>query len=89
MESQQRAQEAKDREREVLRAHRTAERERVRAGKRPFYLKKAERRKLALVERFAELAPKQLDRAIGRRRKKKAGKERRGMPAARRGGSDG
>ncbi|MCJ1260203.1 rRNA biogenesis protein rrp36 [Lobaria immixta] len=84
MESRKKTQEAKDQQQEVVRAHRAKEKELVRQGKKPFYLKRAEQKKLVLVERFAGLKGKQLDRVIERRRKKKAGRARRAMPEGRR-----
>lgn len=84
LESRKKTHEAKDQQREVVRAHRAKEKELVRQGKKPFYLKRAEQKKLALVDRFAGLKGKQLDRVIERRRKKKAGRARREMPEGRR-----
>ena len=66
MESRKKTQEAKDQQQEVVRAHRTKEKELVRQGKKPFYLKRAEQKKLALVERFAGLKGKQVDGRRGR-----------------------
>lgn len=84
MESRKKTDVAKDQEQAVLRVHRAKEKELVRQGKKPFYLKRAERKKLALVERFEGLKEKQVDKAIERRRKKKTARERRGMPEGRR-----
>ncbi|KAL2162770.1 hypothetical protein VTH06DRAFT_6606 [Thermothelomyces fergusii] len=84
MESRKQAQERKDRERAVLEAHRRRERELVRQGKKPFYLKRSEQKKLALVEQFKGMKKKQVDRAIERRRKKLASKEKKLLPTARR-----
>ncbi|KAI9850678.1 MAG: rRNA biogenesis protein rrp36 [Thelocarpon superellum] len=85
MESKRKAQEAKDQQQEILRRHRAQEKELIKQGKKPFYLKKAEQKKLALVERYSGLKEKQLERVMERRRKKKASKERRNMPLERRG----
>lgn len=84
MESRQKTQEAKDQQQKVIRSHRAKEKELVRAGKKPFYLKRAEQKKLALVERFAGLKEKQADRIIERRRKKTASRARKEMPEGRR-----
>ncbi|MCJ1470165.1 rRNA biogenesis protein rrp36 [Pseudocyphellaria aurata] len=84
MESRQKTQEAKDQQQKVVRSHRAKEKELVRQGKKPFYLKRAEQKKLALVERFARLKEKQIDRIIDRRRKKTAGRARKKMPEGRR-----
>ena len=84
MESRKQAQTAKDDQQAVLRAHRAAEKELIKQGKKPFYLKKAEQKKRALVARFEGMNEKQVERLIERRRKKRAGRERRGMPDGRR-----
>lgn len=85
MESRKKTQEAKDQQQEILRRHRKEEKEKIEQGKKPFYLKKAEQKKMALVERFEGMKKKQVDKVIERRRKKATAKERRGMPEARRG----
>lgn len=85
MESRKKAQERKDQEQEVLRKHRREEKEKIEKGKKPFYLKDSERKKLALEERFRGMKGKQADRVIERRRKKMAQRDRRGMPEERRG----
>jgi ribosomal RNA-processing protein 36 len=45
----------------------------------------AEQKKLALIDRFQNMKSKQRDKVIERRRKKVTSKERRNMPAERRG----
>ncbi|KAI9786879.1 MAG: rRNA biogenesis protein rrp36 [Geoglossum umbratile] len=84
MESRKKAQEAKDKQQEIWDAHRRKEKELVKQGKKPFFLKKAEQRKLALVERYSKLKGKELNRVIERKRRKKASKERKNMPFLRR-----
>ncbi|CAD6575471.1 MAG: rRNA bioproteinsis protein rrp36 [Alectoria sarmentosa] len=86
MESRKKAQETREQQQEVLKRHRKDEKEKVEQGKRPFYLKKADQKKRALVERFEGMKGKQVDKVIERRRKKRAAKERKGMPDARRAG---
>ena len=85
MESRKKVQEMKEQQQEVLRKHRKEEKEKIEQGKRPFYLKKADQKKMALVEKFEGMKGKQVDKLIERRRKKKAARERKGMPEARRG----
>ncbi|KAI9826889.1 MAG: rRNA biogenesis protein rrp36 [Thelocarpon impressellum] len=85
MESKRKAQAAKDRQQEVLRAHRSQEKELVKQGKKPFYLKKSEQKKRVLVDRFEGLKEKQVEKVLERKRKKKAQRERRNMPDERRG----
>lgn len=84
MESRKKTEAVKDQEQAVLRVHRAKEKELVMQGKRPFYLKRGEQKRLALVERFEGLKDKQVDKVVERRRKKKTTRERRGMPAGRR-----
>lgn len=84
MESRKKTQAAKDQEQAVLRAYRAKEKELVIQGKKPFYLKRGERKRLALVERFEGLKENQVDKIVERRRKKKTARERRGMPEGRR-----
>ncbi|MCJ1476824.1 rRNA biogenesis protein rrp36 [Lambiella insularis] len=85
MESREKARVAKERQQEVVREHRRREKEAVEKGKKPFYLKKVEQKKLALVKKFEGMGERKMEKVIERRRKKKASKERRGMPDGRRG----
>ncbi|MCJ1354358.1 MAG: rRNA biogenesis protein rrp36 [Icmadophila ericetorum] len=85
MEAQQKTKAAKEAEQAVLREHRKKEREAVEKGKKPYFLKKGEAKKNVLVRRFEGLGEKRVEKVIERRRKKKAAKERRGMPDYRRG----
>jgi ribosomal RNA-processing protein 36 len=85
MESKIAANKAREREEKVKREHKKKEKEAVTQGKKPFYLKKSEVKKQALVERFEGMKSRQKDKVIQRRRKKLAAKERRDMPMARRG----
>ncbi|KAL8791402.1 MAG: hypothetical protein Q9213_000018 [Squamulea squamosa] len=87
MESRKKAQQMKDQESEIQRVHRAKEKELVKQGKKPFYLKKGDQKKLALVKRFEGIKGKRLDKVIERRRKKNAQKERRDMPERRRTGN--
>lgn len=84
MESRKKAQERKRKEAEILDRHRREEKELVKQGKKPFYLKKTEQRKRLLVDRFSELKGRQLARVLERRRKKVEGKEKKKMPWSRR-----
>lgn len=84
MESRKKTEAAKDQEQAVLRVYRAKEKELVMQGKKPFYLKRGERKRLALVKRFDGLKDNQVDKVVERRRKKKTARERRGMPEGRR-----
>jgi len=88
MESQLKAQKRKDRERELLEEHRKNEKELVKQGKKPFYLKKAEQKKKLLLDQYANMKKGQVDKAIERRRKKLAAKEKKALPMARRTAED-
>ena len=84
MESQDKARARKEEQQEIIRSHRRQEQEAVKQGKKPFYLKKGQQKKLALVKKFEGLGEKKAEKVIERRRKKKAGRERREMPDGRR-----
>lgn len=84
MESKKKAQERKDKAQKVLDEHKKKEKELVRQGKNPFYLKRSEQKKRVVVETFKGMKKGQVDRAIERRRKKVAGKEKKLLPWARR-----
>ncbi|KAI9679081.1 MAG: rRNA biogenesis protein rrp36 [Trizodia sp. TS-e1964] len=86
MESKLKAQAAKDKQQELIREHRRKERTLVKQGKKPFYLKEREVKKLALVDRFNSLKSKQLDRVMHRKRKKLASRDMKNMPEPRRAG---
>lgn len=88
MESRKKAQDRKDKERAVLEEHRMKEKELVKQGKTPFYLKKSEQKKRVMVAQFEGMKKGQVDKAIERRRKKVAGKEKKLMPWTRRGAEE-
>lgn len=59
------------------------------AGKAPFFLSKAEKRKRGLVAKYEELqAAGRLDAYMAKRRRKNAAKDHRYLPSGRRGGGD-
>lgn len=84
MESQEHTRKRKEEQQDVVREHKKREKELVKEGKQPFYLKKSEQKKIALVDRFQNMKSKQRDKVIERRRKKTTAKERRNMPDERR-----
>jgi ribosomal RNA-processing protein 36 len=84
MESKKKAQERKRREAEILGRHRKEEKELVKQGKKPFYLKKSERQKRVLIENYSQLKGKQLDHVLERRRKKLEQRDKKKLPWARR-----
>ncbi|KAK0635663.1 hypothetical protein B0T17DRAFT_516894 [Bombardia bombarda] len=84
MESKKKARVRKEREEKLIEEHRRQEKELVKQGKQPFYLKKSEQKKRLLVDQFASMKKGQVDKAIERKRKKVAGKEKKSLPFARR-----
>jgi ribosomal RNA-processing protein 36 len=86
MENRRKAVEAADLERDIVRRHRKKEMELIREGKkeRPWFLKKGDVRKEALVERFKGMKEKEREKFMARRRKRKASREKKGMPTMRR-----
>lgn len=83
MESRKQAEEARERERVVVREHRKGETEKVKEGKRPFFLKEGEVRRRVLVGRFEGMGERRRERVVERRRKKMAGREKKLMPVRR------
>ncbi|KXH42456.1 hypothetical protein CNYM01_12811 [Colletotrichum nymphaeae SA-01] len=76
MESKMKARERKQRADDVIQEHKRKEKELVKEGKQPFYLKKSEQKKRFLMDQFAGMKKKQVDRTIERKRKKVVGRER-------------
>ncbi|CAG8516257.1 2700_t:CDS:2 [Paraglomus occultum] len=70
------------RKNQLKREHKKAELQRVAQGKKPFYLKRSEEKKLELVETYNKLKnnPKKLEKVIEKRRKKNAAKEHKRIP---------
>ncbi|KAH6892067.1 hypothetical protein B0T10DRAFT_284016 [Thelonectria olida] len=79
MESKKKSRVRKEEEQNLLKEHRKREKDLVAQGKTPFYLKKSEQKKQLLTERYASMSKGQVDRAIERKRKKYAGKEKKEM----------
>jgi ribosomal RNA-processing protein 36 len=76
MESRKKAKSRKEHEEKILDEHKKREKELVRQGKQPFYLKKAEQKKRFLLDQFASMSSGQVNRAIEKKRKKTAGREK-------------
>jgi len=84
MESRQKAREDKNRADEILREQKAKERELVKNGKKPFFLKKSEQKVLILQDKFNHLqGTSALEKALERRRKKNSSKEKRRLPYSR------
>ncbi|KAL8824026.1 MAG: hypothetical protein Q9191_005358, partial [Dirinaria sp. TL-2023a] len=83
MESRKQADERKEAQQKVVREHRKEERQKVKEGKRPFFLKKGELKKKMLEEKWEGMGEKSRERAMAKRTKRKAQKEKRDMPERR------
>jgi len=84
MQNRRRARDDKERRQAVVREHRRKEKEAVKEGKKPYYLKQGEIREKALVGKFEGMKGKERERAIERRRRKDAQREKKSMPRPRR-----
>jgi ribosomal RNA-processing protein 36 len=92
VEQQLRSEEARRKQQAFKQQLKSAEHGAVREGKRPFYLKKSEQRRLELLARYEELqASGKLEQYMAKRRKRNAAKDHRYLPGGRRpgGGDDG
>lgn len=76
MENKKKSDERKDKEREVVRRHRKEEREKVKEGKNPYYMKRGEAKKVAENERFEALKGKDRRKLTERREKKRSMREK-------------
>jgi len=84
MEHQDAAKKSADAKREAERKRKKAELELVKQGKRPFYLKKSEKKKLELAEKFKTLKSSgKLEHYLKKKGKKATSKERKKMPRRR------
>ncbi|KAF5866214.1 rRNA biogenesis protein rrp36 [Aspergillus alliaceus] len=85
-----RAIENRRREEEVLAEHKKREKQLIREGKKsnPYYMKKSELKKQVLLKKYDNMSSKDRAKALERRRKKIASKERKEMPMERRMGID-
>jgi ribosomal RNA-processing protein 36 len=86
VEDRQRSIDNRKREQEVITEHKKRERQLIREGKKsqPYYLKKSDLRREILVKKYESMGAKERVKALARRRKKSASKEKKGLPWARR-----
>jgi ribosomal RNA-processing protein 36 len=84
---QQKARENRKREETVISEHKKKEKEAIRDGKKstPYYLKKSDLKKQVMQKKYEEMGSRDRAKALERRRKKMASKERKDMPLERRG----
>ena len=82
--------ENKKRERDVLGEHKRKEKQLIKEGKKsaPYFLKRSDLREQAAVKKYQGMGSRERVRALERRRKKVASKERKEMPMERRGIED-
>lgn len=81
MKQQELSDNRKEQQKRIERDWKKKEQTRVKEGKNPFYLKKAERRKLELAEKYKELQKSgKVDAYLGKKRKKTAQKEKKKLP---------
>lgn len=84
MEQQEAAKKTAEAKRQTEKQRKKSELELVKQGKRPFYLKKSDKRKLELAEKFKKLKSSgKLDQYLKKKGKKVASKERKKMPQRR------
>uniref|UniRef100_A0A093VD81 rRNA biogenesis protein RRP36 n=1 Tax=Talaromyces marneffei PM1 TaxID=1077442 RepID=A0A093VD81_TALMA len=83
----QRALDNRKREREVLQEHKKKEKQLIKEGKKsqPYFLKKSELKREVLKKKYESMGSKERAKALERRRKKVASKEKKDLPWARRG----
>jgi ribosomal RNA-processing protein 36 len=68
----------------LQRERKRTEQELVKQGKKPFYLKKSDQKKLALIDKFKQLGDKNVDKILEKRRKRNATKDHKKVPYKRR-----
>ncbi|KAJ3301292.1 rRNA biogenesis protein rrp36 [Blyttiomyces sp. JEL0837] len=73
-----------DEKKKIMRDWKKTEKEAVKQGKKPYFLKESDVKKLALVEKYKKLNPSQVEKVLEKRRKKNSASEKRFMPYARR-----
>lgn len=89
-EDQMKTRKNQKRERELVAEHKKREKQLIREGKKsnPYYLKKSDLKKQVLEKKYEEMGSRDRAKALERRRKKIASKERKDMPMERRGMDD-
>ncbi|XP_058496804.1 ribosomal RNA processing protein 36 homolog [Solea solea] len=81
MENQERAKTSREQQRERELQLKKQQRERANHGARPFFLKKSDKKKLELAEKYQDLKKSgKLETFLSKKRKRNAGKDRRKLP---------
>ncbi|RVE76643.1 hypothetical protein OJAV_G00010460 [Oryzias javanicus] len=81
MENQERARQSREKQRERELQFKREQRARADQGARPFFLKKSDKKKLELAEKYQDLKKSgKLEKFLSKKRKRNAGKDRRKLP---------
>ncbi|GLD75250.1 ribosomal RNA processing protein 36 homolog [Lates japonicus] len=81
MDNQERARKSREQQRERELQFKRQQRERANQGAQPFFIKKSEKKKLQLAEKYQELKKSgKLENFLSKKRKRNAGKDRRKLP---------
>ncbi|CEP07660.1 hypothetical protein [Parasitella parasitica] len=80
MVSSDKQEQEKKRKQALLRERKKQEAELVKQGKTPYFLKRSEKRKLDLMDRYEKLGTKSVDRILEKRRKRNTTKDRKHLP---------
>ncbi|RPA75866.1 DUF947-domain-containing protein [Ascobolus immersus RN42] len=84
IDNQKKAKAKKEERESILREHKRKERELVKQGKKPYFLKKSDQERAILTQQYSKLTESQRESVMEKRRKRKAHKEKKRMPFARR-----
>ncbi|KAI7907570.1 uncharacterized protein BX663DRAFT_491346 [Cokeromyces recurvatus] len=82
--SAEKQEEEKKRKQQLFRERKKQEAELVKQGKTPYFLKRSEKRKLDLMDKYEKLGAKSVDRILEKRRKKNSARDRKHLPFKRR-----
>jgi len=83
LKSKKQTEEAKERRQAIKREWRKKEMQRVKEGKKPYFLKKADLKRMELIDKYKNTKSKSIDKILEKRRKKNASKEHKLMPRKR------
>ncbi|KAI9013602.1 hypothetical protein DFJ74DRAFT_710055 [Hyaloraphidium curvatum] len=83
LQSRDKARQAEEAKQKIKREWRKKQSERVKQGKKPFFLKDSDIKRIELMEQFRKTNPKDLERKLEKRRKHNASKDHKRMPYAR------
>ncbi|ORX63863.1 DUF947-domain-containing protein [Anaeromyces robustus] len=83
LKSKKQTEKEKERRQAIKREWRKKEMQRVKEGKKPFYLKKADLKRMELIDKYKNTKSKSIDKILEKRRKRNASKEHKLMPRRR------